>query len=89
MIGVTCTLVLLASAFLAGSTGHADLARGLFWQNDLLQSLVSLNNISTAQAPVYLGTPFNVCAFLGSVPLGFVIYGVAAYVALRFLRRST
>lgn len=89
IFGIAFTLLLLACAFAADSAGHPGLARAIFWQNGLLQSAVPLNNIGTAQEPVYEGTPLNIMAFFASIPLGFIIYGVAAYVALRFLRRGT
>jgi hypothetical protein len=55
----------------------------------LLQSFIPLNNIGTAEHPVYEGTPVHIMGFFASIPLGFVIYGVAAYAALRLLRRGT
>jgi len=54
-----------------------------------LQAAVPLNSIGTAQEPVYEGTPLNLIAFVASIPLGFIIYGVAGYVALRFRQRGT
>ena len=89
IFGVAFTLLLLACSFAADSVGHPSLARAMFWQNGLLQSVVPLNNIGTVQDPVYEGTPLNIMAFFASIPLGFIIYGVAAYVALRVLRRGT
>lgn len=61
----------------------------LFWQNGLLQEFIPLNNIGTPAQPVYEGTPVNLMGFFASIPLGFVIYGAVAYVALRSWRRST
>jgi len=89
IFGVALTLLLLACACAADSTGHPDLAGAIFWQNGLMQSAVPLNNIGAVQAPVYEGTPLNLVAFFASIPLGFIIYGVAAYAALRVLRRGT
>jgi hypothetical protein len=42
--------------------------------------------MGTAEQPMYAGTPLNFLGFLASIPVGFVIYGVAAYVAIRMLR---
>ena len=89
IFGIALTLILFACAFAADWAGHPGLAQAMFWQNGLLQSAVPLNNIGTAQDPVFEGAPLNILAFFASIPLGFVIYGVAAYVALRFLRRGT
>ena len=89
IFGIAFTLLLLTGAFVADSAGHSGLARAIFWQNGLLQAAVPLNNIGTAQEPVYEGTPLNLMAFVASIPLGFIIYGVAGYVALRFRQRGT
>jgi hypothetical protein len=89
IFGIALTLLLLACTFAADSAGHPSLAQGMFWQNGLLQSAVPLNSIGAMQEPVYEGTPLNIMAFFASIPLGFIIYGVAAYVALRFLRLGT
>ena len=88
IIGVLLTLLLLAGGSAADSAGHPDVARVLFWHNGLLQSFIPLNNIGTAGHPVYEGTPLHIMGFFASIPLGFVIYGVAAYAALRLLRRG-
>ena len=89
LIGVAATAILLAGAFVADASGFPTAARSLFWQNDLLQSLVPLGNIGTPQHPVYEGSPLNLLAFLASIPLGFAIYGSLAYVVLKRRRRGT
>lgn len=89
VIGIAVTLALLGLAFAADAVGHPGIARALFWNNGILQSLVPLNNIGSVAHPVYEGTPLNFLAFCASIPLGFVIYGAAAYVALRFVHRGT
>jgi len=81
-IGVMTTIVLFGIALLAANAGYESLAKGLFWQNSLLQSLAPLGNIGTPQRPVYEGTPLNFLAFLASFPLGFFVYGSVAYIAL-------
>jgi len=88
-IGVVVTLALLGLAFAADAAGHPGVARALFWHNGVLQSLVPLGNIGAAAHPVYEGSPLNFFAFCASIPLGFAIYGVAAYVVLNFVRRGT
>lgn len=88
-IGIVVTLVLLGLAFAADAAGHPGIARALFWHNGVLQSVVPLNNIGSAAHPVYEGTPLNFLAFCASILLGFIIYGAAAYVALRFGHRGT
>lgn len=89
LIGVLVTLLLLAGSYLADSSGHTAVAQALFWQNGLLQSSIPLHNIGTPEKPIYEGTPLNVLGFLASVPLGFLIYGFAAHLALKGLRRGT
>ncbi len=88
IVGVLLTLLLLACSFAANSAGHPDIARAVFWHNGLLQSLIPLHNIGSTEQPVYEGTPLNIIGFFASIPLGFVIYGVAAYSVLRLLRRG-
>lgn len=87
--GVVVTFALLGLAFAADATGHPDIARVLFWHNSILQSLIPLNNIGTPAHPVYEGTPLNLLAFYTSIPLGFLIYGVATYIVLNLMRRDT
>ena len=89
LIGIAATLVLLAGAFAADASGFPNLARSLFWQNGLLQSLVPQGNIGTPESPVYEGSPLNYLAFLASIPLGFAAYGCLAYVALKWRKRGT
>lgn len=88
-IGIMVTLALLGLEFAADALGYPGIARVLFWHNSVLQSFVPLYNIGSAAHPVYEGTPLNFLAFCASIPLGFVIYGVLAYVALRFVRGGT
>jgi hypothetical protein len=81
-VGVVATLVLLALAFLADACDLDGVARALFWQNSLLQSLVPLGNMGTAEHPVYEGSPLNFLAFLASIPLGIAIYTLLAWIVL-------
>ena len=81
--------MLVGAAFLADSAGYSRLASGLFWQNSLLQTLVPALNIGTPERPFYEGTPLNFLAFLISIPVGFVVYGLVVYAALRSLQRGT
>ena len=78
-IGVLVTFVLFGLALVAAEFGQESLASFLTWQNTLLQSLAPLGNIGTADHPVYEGTPLNLLAGLLSFPLGFAIYGCAAF----------
>jgi hypothetical protein len=89
LIGVAVTVILVAGAFIADASGFPAVARSLFWQNGLLQSLVPLGNIGTPERPVYEGSPLNLLAFMASIPLGFAIYGSLAYVALKRRWRGT
>lgn len=83
-IGIGITLFLLILAFVADALGFPTLSRSLFWQNTLLQNLCLTPNIGTPEHPFYEGTPINFLAFVASVPLGFFVYGLAAYVVLRW-----
>lgn len=82
-IGILITMLLLALAFGVDSLGYPNVSSALFWQNALLQSLCPTMNIGTPDHPVYEGTPLNFLAFIASIPLGFIIYGIPAYVLLR------
>jgi len=86
-LGVLITFALIGLALAAASAGLDSLAKVLFWQNSLLQSLAPLGNIGTVEHPVYEGTPLNFLAFLASIPLGFLIYARVAYAALSFVQR--
>jgi len=88
IIGVVTTAALMGLAFVAASADLETLAKVLFWQNSLLQSLAPLGNIGTAEHPVYEGTPLNFLAFLASIPVGIIVYSWLAYWALHRLRRA-
>jgi len=75
-------------AFVAANANLDGLAKILFWQNSLLQSLAPLGNIGTAEHPVYEGTPLNFLAFLASIPVGIIVYSLFAYWALHRMRRA-
>ncbi|PTR34386.1 hypothetical protein C8J98_102574 [Luteibacter sp. OK325] len=85
VIGVTVTLGLIALSFAADDAGHEALSNVLFWQNWVLQALVPAPNIGSAENPFAEGTPLTFIAWFASVPLGFIIYGVAAFVLMRRL----
>jgi hypothetical protein len=89
ILGIALTLLLLAVAFVVDSTGHPELARVLFWQNELLQVLTPGHNIGTPTHPIHEGTPLHLIGFIASIPIGFVIYGGLTYIVPRLLRRST
>lgn len=89
LIGVATTLLLFASALVADEAGFVRTAQSLLWQNSLLQGLVPLINIGTIEKPFYEGSPLNILAFFASIPVGFIVYGVASYVVLRIRQRST
>ena len=89
IIGISVTLLFLAGSFIADAYGHNNLARLLFWHNEVLQNLIPHHNIGTPENPIYEGTPLNILGFFFSIPLGFAIYGNGAYFALRFFRNGT
>ena len=82
VIGVAITAILAVGAKVAHEQGAKSLARVLFWQNTMLQSLVPVHNIATPDRPVYEGTPVNYAAYLASYPLGVLVYAVVAFAAL-------
>ena len=86
--GVLATATLIGLAFAAFNAGLDTLGKILFWQNSLMQTLVPLGNVGTAEHPVYEGTPLNFLAFLASIPVGILIYSFLAYLALHRLRRA-
>jgi len=81
-LGLVLTAGLATAAYLLHRAGAEGIARALFWQNTLLQSLIPLHNIGTLEKPVYEGTPLNYLAFLATFPIGFIVYSVIAYVGL-------
>lgn len=85
VIGVAITLLLIAASFAADDAGHEALSNLLFWQNWLLQALVPAPNIGSAGNPFAEGLPLAFVAWFASVPLGFLIYGVAAFAIIRRL----
>ncbi len=88
-LGAIATLLLAFLAERAHVMGSSALSHMLFWQNSVLQSLVPVHNIGTAEHPFYEGSPLNVLAYVASFPLGFVVYGAVAYVGLRLRQRGT
>ena len=86
LIGVGVTLALLALAF---GVSDKNLAQAIFWHNTLIQNAIGGYNIGTPEQPVIEGTPMNILAFLASIPLGFLIYGVIAYFVIGLLGRRT
>jgi hypothetical protein len=87
VVGLFATGLLIGLSFVVDSFGFSTIANALFWQNTLLQSYAPLGNIGTAAHPVYEGSPLNFLAFLASIPLGFIVYGVLAYAALTWAHR--
>jgi hypothetical protein len=83
VIGVAVTLLLIAASFAADDAGHDVLSNALFWQNWLLQSLLPTPHIGTLQHPFREGVPLTFIAWFASIPVGFVIYGALAFVAMR------
>ena len=88
LVGFIATASFFGLAVVAGSADLDGLAKVLFWQNSLLQTLVPLGNIGTIEHPVYEGTPLNFLAFFASIPIGIVVYSFLAYWALDRSRRA-
>lgn len=82
LLGVTVTLLLIAASFAADDAGHETLSNALFWQNWLLQALVPPPAVGSSPNPFAEHMPWAFVAWFASVPLGFVIYGVAAFVVM-------
>jgi len=88
LLGVITTAALIGLAVVAYNADLDGLAKVLFWQNSLLQTLAPLGNVGTAERPIHEGTPLNFLAFLASIPIGVVVYGSLAYWALNRSRRA-
>jgi hypothetical protein len=88
VMGFLLTLGLNGLAFSTGNLGYPLLSKMLIWPNTLLQSLIPLNNIGTAERPIMEGTPLNVLAFIASIPLAWFVYFCIAYVWLASRKRS-
>ena len=57
--------------------------RILLWPASLLTSWIPGHNIGTAEDPVYEGTPLHLIVFLGGAVVTFLLYAVAAFIALK------
>jgi hypothetical protein len=82
-IGVFITAVLTFMASYCYDNDAVLATRILSWPNTLLQSIVPLNNIGTAEKPFYEGTPINILAFLAHFPLSVAIYSGLTYWIIR------
>jgi hypothetical protein len=82
-IGVFVTVATATVAFALQSESTREI---VFWPNTALQYLVPAPNIGTPDHPLYEGTPLNFFAFLLSFPFAVIVYGVVAYVLLRYLK---
>jgi hypothetical protein len=87
VIGVAVTLLLIALSFAADDAGHDALSNALFWQNWLLQALLPAPAVGSSPNPFAERMPLAFIAWFASVPLGFNIYGVAAFAVIRRLDR--
>lgn len=85
VIGVAITLLLIAASFAADDAGHEGLSNVLFWQNWLLQALLPAPAVGSSPNPFAERMPLTFIAWFASVPLGFVLYGAAAFAVLRRL----
>jgi hypothetical protein len=88
-VGFLATLGLNVLAFVADTLGCALLSSVLIWPNTLLQSLTPVYNIGTAERPVMEGTPLNFLAFIGSIPLSWLVYFLITYIFLSALSGRT
>jgi hypothetical protein len=82
ILGAIATFALMGLSVIANECGYELASRIVFWQNTLLQSLVLPINIGYSEHAVYEGSPLNFLAFLASMPLGIVVYGIAAFTAM-------
>ena len=79
VLGLLATLALNVLAYVADYLGCPLLSNVLIWPNALLQSLIPLHNIGTAERPIMEGTPLNFLAFIASIPFGWLVYSCIAY----------
>ncbi|APG03670.1 hypothetical protein BJI69_06965 [Luteibacter rhizovicinus DSM 16549] len=82
IIGVALTLALAWLSFEANEVGYEGLSNVLFWQNTFLQSRVASLDIGTPDDPLREGTLLMFLGFILSFPVGFVVYGVGAFVVI-------
>ncbi|PTR32743.1 hypothetical protein C8J98_105297 [Luteibacter sp. OK325] len=80
VVGVLVTLILAWLSYQAGEAGFEGLSNALFWQNSLLQSAVPPLDLGTADRPVYDGMLLMILAFVLNFVIGFIVYGVSAFV---------
>jgi hypothetical protein len=79
VLGFLATLGLNVLAYIADHLGYSLLSSVLIWPNALLQSLIPLHNIGTAERPIMEGTPLNFLAFIASIPFAWLVYSCIAY----------
>ncbi len=90
ILGVAFTLGLLACSIAALAMGFDGLAHSLLWQHGLLLDYLQRNDSPDAIHFRLGGTPpIYFFAFVLSIFLGFVMYGVAWYGALRYFKQRT
>ena len=66
---------------------HPRMTYILYWQGYSLQSLVPAPNLGTPEHPLYEGTPVHMVAFYAGIPVGVVIYFVAAFLFLSLVAK--
>ncbi|MET0937353.1 MAG: hypothetical protein ABWX83_15265 [Luteibacter sp.] len=87
-IGVVVTLGMIWLSFAADDAGHQTLSDALYWQNWVLQSLLPTPDIGTLEHPFREGIPLTFVAWFASIPLGVLVYGLAAFFLSRGLTKS-
>jgi hypothetical protein len=87
VIGIAVTALGLALAYVAYSSDEPDLACIFYWQGWLLQEITPSPNLGTPSHPVYEGTPLHVVAFFAGIPVGIVLYALAAFAVLSLIRK--
>jgi hypothetical protein len=85
-VGMATTMVLIAASFSADDAGYDTLSQSLFWQNWVLQSILPTPSIESMQHPFDHGMPLPFIAWFASIPVGFVVYGVVAFIVIGKIR---
>ena len=89
-LGFIFTTIFAFSAYYFYKHDNEIISSILFWQNTLLQSIVPMHNIGSAEKLLYMGTALNYFMFIASFPVGFIFYSLLAYWGLRrWVKNST
>lgn len=84
LIGTAITLVLFGLGYFAAEAGAMNLSYGLYWQAWGLYQLLPCTDIN----PMCESQRAGMIVFYAGIPVGIVVYSLAAWAVLAWRRRS-